>query len=75
MIKIVMDVRCAAAVREALFTDTKVYTYDPTCCPPRVADIRSVINELDTQIEIEAALQEAIDSQTEEQSDETTNVG
>ena len=71
MIKIEMDVRCAAAVREALFTDTKVYTYDPTCCPPRVVDIRSVINDLDTQIE--AALQEAIDSQTEEQSDETTD--
>ena len=71
MIKIVMDVRCAAAVREALFTDTKVYTYDPTCCPPRVTDIRSVINELDEQIEI--ALQEAINSQTEEQSDETTD--
>ena len=23
----------AAAVRQSLFTDTRGYTYDPTCCP------------------------------------------
>lgn len=59
-----MDVRCAAAVRQALFTDTKIYTYDSTCCPHRVTDIRSVINKIDSQIEAE--LQEAINLQTEE---------
>ena len=41
----------AAAVRQALFTDTRGYTYDPTCCPQRVVDIRQAILSLDDQIE------------------------
>ncbi len=53
MIKIEMDVRAAAAVRQSLFTDTKMYTYDPKSVPPRVTDIRSVIQDLDEQIEAE----------------------
>ena len=53
MIKIEMDVRSAAAVRASLFRDTKEYTYDPTCCPQRVVDIRNVISNLDEQIEEE----------------------
>ena len=40
-----MDVRCS------LFRDTKVYTYDEKSCPDRVKNIRSVIVELDKQIE------------------------
>ena len=48
-----MDVRAAAAVRQSLFTDTKMYTYDPKSVPPRVTDIRSVIQDLDDQIELE----------------------
>jgi len=48
-----MDVRAAAAVRQSLFTDTKMYTYDPKSVPPRVTDIRSVIQDLDEQIEAE----------------------
>ena len=65
MIKIELDVRTAAAVRESLFCDTKVYTYDPTCCPQRVTDIRTVIVDLDTQIEAE--IQKVIEAQTEEE--------
>tara|TARA_A100001201_G_scaffold1739_1_gene4426 strand:+ start:31 stop:222 length:192 start_codon:yes stop_codon:yes gene_type:complete len=53
VIKIEMDVRAAAAVRQSLFTDTKMYTYDPKSVPPRVTDIRSVIQDLDEQIEAE----------------------
>ena len=53
MITISMDVRIAAAVRQSLFTDTKMYTYDPKSVPPRVSDIRSVIQDLDDQIELE----------------------
>tara|TARA_Y100000287_G_C13950083_1_gene223666 strand:- start:290 stop:481 length:192 start_codon:yes stop_codon:yes gene_type:complete len=53
VIKIEMDVRAAAAVRQSLFTDTKMYTYDPKSVPPRVTDIRSVIQDLDEQIEVE----------------------
>mgnify|MGYP004366245891 FL=1 len=48
-----MDVRAAAAVRQSLFMDTKMYTYDPVSVPPRVTDIRSVIQDLDEQIEAE----------------------
>ena len=46
-----LSVYQAAAVRQALFTDTKGYTYDPTCCPQRVIDIRQAIVSLDEQIE------------------------
>ena len=51
MISIEMDVRTAAAVRSALFTDTKVYTYDEKSCPQRVKDIRSVIQDIDVKIQ------------------------
>ena len=51
MIKIEMDVRTAAAIREALFTDTKVYTYDEKSCPQRVKDIRAVIQDIDVKIQ------------------------
>lgn len=71
MIKIEMDVRAAAAVRESLFRDTKEYTYDPTCCPQRVTDIRNAIVDLDTQIEAE--IQKVIESQIQETSNETTD--
>ena len=71
MIKIELDVRTAAAVRESLFRDTKDYTYDSTCCPQRVVDIRNVIVDLDTQIEAE--IQKVIEAQTEETSNETTD--
>ena len=53
MITVSMDVRTAAAVRQSLFTDTKMYTHDPKSVPPRVSDIRSVIQDLDDQIELE----------------------
>ena len=46
-----LSVYQAAAVRQSLFTDTKGYTYDPTCCPQRVIDIRQAIVSLDEQIE------------------------
>ena len=48
-----MDARQAAAVRQALFTDTKVYTYDPKSVPERVVDIRNVIVDIDEQLEKE----------------------
>jgi len=51
VISINMDIRTAAAVRESLFQDTKLYTYDPTCVPPRVVELRNVIVDLDEQIE------------------------
>ena len=48
-----MDARQAAAVRQSLFADTKVYTYDPKAVPERVVDIRSVIVDIDEQLEKE----------------------
>ena len=51
MINVEIDVRAAAAVRESLFQDTKQYTYEEKSCPQRVKDIRSVIVEIDKQIE------------------------
>ena len=69
MIKIEMDVRAAAAVREALFSETQDYTYDPKCCPQRVVEIRNVINNIDEQIEqqineVKAQITEAIENET-----------
>lgn len=53
MIKVKIDVLTAAAVRQSLFNDTKGYTYDTSCIPKRVSDIRSVILDIDSQIEAE----------------------
>ena len=50
-VTITMDARQAAAVRQSLFADTKVYTYDPKAVPERVVDIRSVIMDIDEQLE------------------------
>ena len=49
-VTIKMDVRSAAAVRQILFESQKGYTYDEVSVPPRIADIRSVINNLDDAI-------------------------
>ena len=46
-----LDVRTAAAIRESLFRDTKMYSYDEKSCPQRVNDIRNAIVEIDGQIE------------------------
>jgi len=48
-----MDVRSAAAVRQVLFKEQERYTYDPTCVPARIIEIRNVINNIDEQIEEE----------------------
>jgi hypothetical protein len=45
-----MDARAAAAVRQVLFDAQKGYTYDEVSVPPRVSDIRGVIQQLDDNI-------------------------
>jgi hypothetical protein len=49
-VSIKMDVRAAAAVRQILFDSQRGYTYDEVSVPPRIADIRSVIADLDEKI-------------------------
>lgn len=46
-----MSVYQAAAIRESLFQDTKGYTYDVTCVPERVVQIREGIVSIDNQLE------------------------
>lgn len=53
MIKLEMNVRTAAAVRQCLFREQDLYTYDPTCIPTRIIEIRNIITEIDNQIEEE----------------------
>ena len=53
MINLSLDVKSAAAIRQVLFDEQKIYTYDPVSVPPRVIEIRNVINDLDEQIEEE----------------------
>ena len=45
-----MDARTAAAVRQVLFEAQRGYTYDEVSVPPRIADIRSVIQSIDDNI-------------------------
>ena len=45
-----MDARAAAAVRQVLFDSQKGYTYDEVSVPPRIADIRSVIQSIDDKL-------------------------
>ncbi len=45
-----MDTRQAAAVRQILFEHQKGYTYDEVSVPPRISDIRKVIQDLDDNI-------------------------
>jgi hypothetical protein len=73
MIKIEMDVRAAAAVRASLFRDTKEYTYDPTCCPQRVVDLRNVIRSVKFDEQIEAQINEVKAQITEAIENETAN--
>jgi len=49
-VTIKMDARAAAAVRQVLFDSQKGYTYDEVSIPPRIADIRTVIQDLDDNI-------------------------
>ncbi len=49
-VTIKMDARAAAAVRQVLFEAQKGYTYDEVSVPPRVVDIRSVIQSIDDNL-------------------------
>jgi hypothetical protein len=49
-VTIKMDARTAAAVRQVLFDAQKGYTYNEVSVPPRVSDIRGVIQQLDEGI-------------------------
>ena len=51
-VTIKVDARAAAAVRQVLFDAQKGYTYDEVSVPPRVSDIRDVIQQLDDNISI-----------------------
>jgi hypothetical protein len=46
-----LDTRTAAAVRQVLFDAQRGYTYDEVSVPPRVTDIRNVIQQLDDNLE------------------------
>ena len=49
-VSVEMSVRAAAAVRQVLFDAQKDYTYDEVSVPPRIIDIRNVIQDLDDKI-------------------------
>ena len=49
-VTIKMDVRSAAAVRQILFESQRGYTYNTESVPPRISDIRAVIQNLDDSI-------------------------
>ena len=51
MISLNLDVKSAIAIRQVLFDEQKIYTYDPKSVPPLIIEIRNVINDLDEQIE------------------------
>jgi len=45
-----LDARTAAVVRQVLFESQLEYTYNEGSVPPRVSDIRDVIQQLDDSI-------------------------
>ena len=45
-----MNARAAAAVRQVLFEAQQGYTYDEASVPPRIGDIRSVIQSIDDNL-------------------------
>ena len=49
-VTIKMDARSAAAVRQVLFEAQKGYTYDEVSVPPRIAEIRAVIQDIDADL-------------------------
>jgi hypothetical protein len=49
-VKLEMDVRSAAAVRQVLFEAQKGYTNDIVTTPPRIFELREVIADLDDVI-------------------------
>jgi hypothetical protein len=53
VIKLELEVKNAAAIRHVLYKEQERYTYDPTCVPSRIVEIRNSINDLDEQIEKE----------------------
>jgi hypothetical protein len=50
LVTIKMNARTAAAVRQVLFDAQKGYTYNEASVPPRVTNIRGVIQDLDDTI-------------------------
>ena len=49
-VTIKVDARAAAAVRQVLFDAQRGYTYDEVSVPARIADIRSVVQQIDDSI-------------------------
>ncbi len=51
MINLELNLQQAAVIRQALLTEQKGYTLDPTCIPPRIVDVRNIISTLDKHID------------------------
>jgi hypothetical protein len=49
-VKLEIDIRAAAAVRQILFEAQKGYTTDVITVPPRIFEVREVIADLDDAI-------------------------
>jgi hypothetical protein len=49
-VKLELDVRAAAAIRQILFEAQKGYTTDVITVPPRIFEVREVIADLDDAI-------------------------
>ena len=49
-VSIKLDVRAAAAIRQVLFDAQQGYTYDEVSVPPRISDIRTIIQDIDESI-------------------------
>ena len=65
MINLEIGIPTAVALRQALYREQHGYTLDLSCCPTRVIDIRNLIVELATKIEVELRDQEKVQEQEE----------
>ncbi len=50
MINLKLDAKTALDIRQVLFDSQKGYTYDETSIPPRITNIRKVIENIDSDL-------------------------
>ena len=51
MIKLELTKEEAVAMLLMLVQEQKDYTHDPSCCPPRIINIRNMMTEIDKQLD------------------------
>lgn len=46
-----LSVTAAAALHVLISQESKMYTTDPKCTPPRITELRNIMDDIDNQLE------------------------